>query len=252
MSYNRQTIASDLRCIGVEAGDTVFVHSSYRSIGIVDDGAGAVIGAFEDVLGDDGLLMMPSFNLAAKGNEARAAVWDVEKCPATTGWLTEFFRKMPGTYRSNHYSHAVAARGKGAEEVVAGHLENEGLISPWDYPPWGRTYGTHSPMYKAYRCGRGKVLMLGVDYKSSTYCHVVEVMFWGWRRKFDPDAGYEYIRRGAAGEFWDSVGRLTQGKVGDAWCRLFSISDFVETLLAEVKRDPDRFLFSQIELPRQG
>ena len=199
-------------------------------------------------LGADGLLLMPSFNLAVKTAAERAAVWDRASAPATTGWLSEFFRQMPGTFRSDHQSHAVAARGAGAEAFVADHCHNRGLISPWDFPPWGRTYGTDSPMMRAYR-RRGKVLMLGVDYKSSTYCHVVEVMFWAWRRKFDPAATHGYIRRDAAGAYWDDVGRLAYGTVGDAQCRLFGIHDFVGSLLGAVKADPDRFLFDKIMLP---
>ena len=88
---------------------------------------------------------------------------------------------------------------------------------------------------------RGKVLMLGVGYESSTYCHVVETFFWAWLRTIDPDAPYEFINRSAVGTYWDELGRLSRGRVGDADCRLLSIRDFVDTVLEAAKSDPHRF-----------
>ena len=53
-----------------------------------------------DVVGLSGLLLMPSFNLLGDRG-ARADAWVIETTPSTVGWLTEFFRQMPGTYRSD-------------------------------------------------------------------------------------------------------------------------------------------------------
>ncbi|MBI2195273.1 MAG: AAC(3) family N-acetyltransferase [Planctomycetes bacterium] len=231
-------MAEDLRRLGVCHGDILFVHSSFRSLGPVEGAATSVVGAFEDALMPDGLLLMPSFNLVEK----RSETWNLETTPATTGWLTEFFRKMPGTCRSDHYSHSVAARGKNAAEFVSGHRSLEGYSSPWDLEPWGRTYGTHSPMIRAYRAG-GKLLMLGVGYDSSTYMHVVEAIDWARRREKDPEAGFFYIGRNRPllGEYWDSLGRVHRGRVGNAECRLSVITDFVDTLVAEVEAHPEKY-----------
>ena len=105
-------LARDLKDLGVEPGDTLFVHSSFKSLGPVQDGAGTVVGALEESIGPRGLLLMPSFNLVE--GERRAETWDPETTPSTVGWITEYFRRLPGTHRSNHYSHSVAARGRGA------------------------------------------------------------------------------------------------------------------------------------------
>jgi aminoglycoside 3-N-acetyltransferase len=135
----------------------------------------------------------------------------------------------------------VAARGKGAQEFVGDHLGREGLESPWDREPWGRTYGTHSPMFRAYEAD-GKILMIGVDYHSSTYVHLVEVMYWHRCRERDPNAPYSWLRRPELGEFWDRQGRLRRGKVGDADCRLFHIKDYVDTLVREVEANPGTYI----------
>jgi len=237
--HTREELTNDLRELGVESGDILFIHSSFKSLGPVDGGAGAVIGALEDAVGPDGLILMPSFNLVEGDN--RAKTWNIVTSPATTGWLTEFFRQMTGTYRSDHYSHSVAARGRDAREFVNDHLSREGMESPWDIEPWGKTYGVHSPMMKAY-VANGKILMLGVDYHSSTYVHLVEVKYWHRLREKDPKAEYRWLKRPELGEFWDRTGSLRRGRVGEAQCRLFRIRDYVEALLREVETNPTPYV----------
>lgn len=229
----------NLRDLGVELGDILFIHSSFKSLGPVEGGAETVVSALEDAVGSDGLILMPSFNLVE--SDKRAETWNIETTSSTVGWLTEFFRRMLGTYRSDHYSHSVAVRGKDAKDFVAGHLNREGYKSPWDREPWGKTYGVHSPMYKAYQAN-GKLLMLGVNYNSSTYVHFVEVIYWNKMLDVNPNAKYPSLNRLALGEFWDKFGNLSRGFVGAAECRLFRIREYVETLLCEVEKNPFPYL----------
>ena len=238
--YTREKLIQDFTDLGIKKGDTLFIHSSFKSLGPVDGGAGTVIAALEKAVGQDGLILMPTFSLLPS-REERVASWDVPTTPSTVGWLTEFFRQMPGTYRSDHYSHAVAARGKNAEAFVADHLRREGYQSPWDLHPWGKTYGTHSPMFRAYKSD-AKLLMIGVDYYTSTYIHLVEVIHWNKRLTDDPQASFIGLNRPALGAFWEALGQLRQEKVGDSDCRLFHIKTYVDTLLAEVERNPDLYL----------
>lgn len=240
-SHTRETLAQDLGTLGVEPADILFVHASFKSLGPVEAGAETVVRALEDAVGPEGLILMPSFNLVPPDRDGRAARWNIETTASTTGWITECFRRMPGTYRSDHYSHSVAARGKGAEHWVADHLSREGCKSPWDLEPWGKTYGTHSPMYRAYRAN-AKILMLGVDYESSTYIHLVEVLYWHKLLDRNPKATYPGIKRPALGAFWDRVGTLSRGRIGDADCRLFRVRDYVHTLLDEVETNPGPYL----------
>ena len=230
IAHSQETLVQDLRGLGIEAGTTIFIHSSFKSLGPVTGGAGTVISAFKDVVGSEGLILIPSFNLVEK----RAETWDIEITPSTVGWLTEFFRQMDGTFRSDHYSHSVASSGKKASDFVADHLSQKGYQSPWDLQPWGRTYGSQSPMYRAYQQD-GKLLMLGVDYQSSTYIHLVEVIYWNQRRGANPDAPYVALDRLSLGQFWDESGKLTRGRVGNANCRFFNIRNYVDSLLEEVK-----------------
>jgi aminoglycoside 3-N-acetyltransferase len=235
-SYTREKLTQDFTDLGIEKRDTLFIHSSFKSLGPVEGGAGAVISGLEAAVGREGLILMPSFSLLPS-REERIEAWDIERTPSTVGWLTEFFRQMSDTYRSNHYSHAIAARGKRAKAFVADHCRREGYESPWDQYPWGKTYGTHSPMFRAYATG-AKLLMLGVDYESSTYTHLVEVIHWNRCLAEDREAEYLRLKRTELGAFWDAHGRLKRGTVGDAACRLFGIKDYVDTLVEEVEWNP--------------
>ncbi len=241
MTHTRKGLTEDLRELGVTPGDLLFVHSSFRSLGRVDGGGGAVVAALEDTVGPEGLVLMPSFNLVPREPRQRAAHWEVHTTPSTVGWLTEFFRRMPGTLRSNHYSHSVAARGRGAQAFVAGHMGQDGPRSPWDLEPWGKTYGTDSPMQRVYAAG-GRILMLGVDYTSSTYVHLVEVLYWNRLLAKNPEAGYPWLDRAILGAYWDAHGGMARGRVGSADCRLFPIPDYVDGLLRRIEADPQKYL----------
>lgn len=208
-------------------------------MGEIEGGAATVISALEEAVGKDGTILMPSFNLVDAMERER--IWNVNTTPSTVGYLTEFFRKMPGTLRSDHYCHSVAARGKNARFFVEGHRGATGMKSPWDTPNYGCDFGKTSPFVKLYESKDSKILMLGVDYRSSTFCHLVEVMYWNERLSVDENARYVWLSREKLGEYWDSLGRLKQGKVGNADCRLFYIKDFVDTLLDAVRKDCIRF-----------
>lgn len=238
-THTLNTLFRDLRALGVEQGETLFVHSSFRSLGPVQDGAHAVVGALEKAADPGGLILMPSFNLL-ENNRLRAETWDPDTTPSTVGWLTEFFRTLPGTYRSDHYSHSVAARGRNARAFVAGHRDRTGRSSPWDRDPWGRTYGENSPMARAYAAG-GKVLMLGVTYETSTYIHLVEVICWHRRLEDEPNAKYMWIDRPELGAFWEQNGELNRGRVGNADARLFPIRTYVDRLVEEVEARPGAY-----------
>ena len=96
-------------------------------------------------------------------------------------------------------------------------------------------------MFRAYRRG-GKILMLGVDYQTSTYIHLVEVLYWHRLQQTDPQAAYPALDRPRLGAFWDVTGPLKRGLVGASPCRLFAIDTYVDALLAEVVANPERYL----------
>jgi len=240
----KEKIVSDLKKIGVEQGDVLFIHSSFKSIGKVEGGAQTVIDALMESVGESGTILMPVFNLV----KDRLGTWDVKTTPSTTGYLTEYFRTMPGTFRSDHYCHSVAARGANACEFVSGHRGARGMVSPWDHEQFGCDFGYESPFMKLYLHPKSKILMLGVDYRSSTFCHLVEVIFWNERLLTSKKAVYIWLNREKLGQYFDSLGKLSRAFIGQADSRLFKIRDFVDTLCDEVRRRTDQYSSMLIQM----
>ena len=57
---SRDKLRRDLVMLGVELEDSLFVHSSFKSLGPVQGGAGDVVAALGDAVGPEGLVLMPS------------------------------------------------------------------------------------------------------------------------------------------------------------------------------------------------
>ena len=72
-----EQLVEGFRELGVEEGDTLLVHSSYKSLGAVDGGPQIVINALEAALGLEGTLIMPTFNFGFNKGQP----WDVRSTP---------------------------------------------------------------------------------------------------------------------------------------------------------------------------
>jgi aminoglycoside 3-N-acetyltransferase len=147
------TIVDDLRALGLRAGDRVVVHSSLRAVGTVEGGANTVVDALLDVLGPEGVLMVPTFTYTTER-------FDPTVDPGRTGAVAETVRLRPGAVRSLHPTHSVAVLGPGARELCAGHED----LAATD---------VNSPLDRLARAG-GYVLLLGVGHIANTTVHVAE------------------------------------------------------------------------------
>ena len=237
--HTDKQLTKDLETLGVEKGDVLFVHSSFNSVGDIQGGAHTLVTALQSAVCDDGLVLMPAFNLIDWNQ--RHKHWDINKTKSTVGWLTEYFRTMEDTCRSDHYSHSVCGRGFEADRYVSRHLEKVGLRSRWDREGWGFTFGTYSPMYQAY-LNEGKILMIGVDYESSTYVHLAEVIYRTTCLDGENIHAHPFSNLSRVGEFWESAGELSVGNVGDAACKLFNIREYVDTVSKEFSVNMDKYL----------
>lgn len=162
-------ISMALERLGIVPGDIVLVHSSLKSLGTVDGGAAAVIQGFEDLLGKEGTLVMPTLCQVDFKNSYKT--WYMDK-PSDVGYLTEFFRKQPYVYRSNHATHSVAARGKYAYTLTCEH----GAYGPHVCPFGEFAFADSSPWLKMREMG-AKIIFIGRTSAVNTMKHTVEARY---------------------------------------------------------------------------
>jgi aminoglycoside 3-N-acetyltransferase len=160
----RKSIAADLARLGIEVGDVVWFHSSLKSLGWVEGGAEAVVDAFLDAVGPEGLVAVPTltatFALGCMYRDLVVYAFDPKETPSRVGAITEALRRRPNAFRSAHPTHSIAAIGKGAEELVEGHDRTS-------------TFGLDSPYRRLVERG-AKVLFLGVELRCNTLLHAIE------------------------------------------------------------------------------
>lgn len=170
-------IASDLRELGLGAGDTVIVHASLSALGWVAGGPPAVVDALQSVVTEDGTLVFPTHTSQLSdprdwSNPPIPESWhgpfreqvppyrpEITPCPRV-GAIPDCFRNYPGVERSGHPLYSFAAWGSDAESVVADHPLETGL-------------GEGSPLESVYERG-GYVLQLGTDHGTNTSLHLAE------------------------------------------------------------------------------
>lgn len=158
--YTKKQLQEDLQKLGICPGDKLLIHSSYKSLGGIEDGAAGFFEVATDLLGGEGTLILPTLSFASVGYDQPC--FDIRSTPSCVGYLTEYFRtEVPGVVRSLHASHSCAVHGKDAAEWVRDH--------ELDLTPVGK----HSPFAKLPREG-GKILMLGCHPGHNTSMHGVE------------------------------------------------------------------------------
>jgi aminoglycoside 3-N-acetyltransferase len=165
----RESIAADLKRLGVKEGVLLLVHSSLSSLGFVPGGPETVIQGLLEAVGPEGTLLMPA--LSYEHVVSADPVFDVRNTPSNVGAIAECFRSRPGTIRSLHPTHSVTATGLKAEEILSEHIQDE--------TPCGK----HSPFHKL-RYLDGRILMLGCGLEPNTSMHGVE-------EEIEPDYLYD-------------------------------------------------------------
>ncbi len=151
-------VEAALRECGLNEGDACFVQAAMSAFGGFENGPDTVLEALRGVVGDGGLIAMPAYSLTGPAIEhlAEDPLFDPQTTPSRMGAISEGFRLSPGTIRSIHPTHSTAVRGRGAEEVVAGH---ESAPTPFgDGTPFPRIVERNA-LQLFFGCGTGAITM---------------------------------------------------------------------------------------------
>ncbi len=153
------SIKNRLQDLGINKGDSIIVHSALGALGKIPEKAQLITEILKGIIAYEGTLLMPalSYETVTKENP----VFNQKNTPSCVGWLTEYFRNLPGVKRSIHPTHSVCAIGRKSNYFIDNHaLDNTPC-------------GSNSPFRKLRETG-GKILFLGCSLKSNTSMHGVE------------------------------------------------------------------------------
>jgi len=243
--YTFENLVEGFRELGVKEGDTLLVHSSYKSLGEVDGGPATVVRALETALGTDkdGTLVMPTFNFDFN----KGVPWDVRKTRSKMGALTEIARMDPRSKRVFHPFYSFAILGKHAE--MLGSLRYKSAYE-------------RNSVFGKLRDLDGKIMVIGLSYNDSmTFFHHIEQMEgvdYRFLKQFTGEVtdenGNTYtdtfemlvrdIDKGVMtmvdpmGALMEDAGVIKSRKIGDADVKLMKANEVYEFTAREMRRDP--------------
>lgn len=159
-----EQLIEELKECGIQAGDSVLVHSSFSKIGFVEGGPKTFVDGLLTVIGTSGNLLMPSSPNAGYQLDyiRNLNQFDVQNDASKMGAITEYFRTLPGVKRSESPTEPVCCFGPKADWFTNGHL---GELTP---------YTKNSPFARLAEAN-GKILYVGVTLDNAgTSLHVLE------------------------------------------------------------------------------
>ncbi len=240
---SKNDLVENFQAIGLQAGDTLLVHSSYKSFGGVEGGPETVIDALLQVLGVEGTLIMPTFNF----DFCKGQPWDVRSTPSQMGAITNMVRENPEAKRVFHPIYSFAVLGKNAE-----YLTQERYKS---------SYGVNS-LFAKLRQVDGKIMVVGLLYNDSmTFFHHVEEMEGVEYRYLKEFTGMVTDENGNAyedtfsmlvrdledgvqtrvdpmGDLMEAAGIISVRKIGEAKVCLMKANEVYAFTAREMRRDP--------------
>ena len=239
----KEDIIKGLKEVGFRTGDIIMVHSSLSSIGYVEGGADTVIDAFLEIIDKEGTLVMPAFSFgwdSAKGQMIKYP-FNIFKSPSRMGKITETFRLMKETLRSNHPTHSVIAKGSKAKEIT---LNGQYYKS---------TVGKDSPFEKMIHLG-AYILLLGVNQTSNTTIHHIEdevkdkVPYLKAARIDGEDYSRAHSDFNGIEKYLIKYKAIKFGKIGEAIVRVMNAKKLVKiTKNVLLKEDPCALLCENLE-----
>ncbi len=120
-NYTSDDLKAALRSVGVCEGSVILAHVSIGLLGLNKecktelDYCVAVHRAIRDVIGEAGTILVPTYSYSF----CKGELFDPNTTASTIGPFTEYFRKLPGTYRSREPIFSVCGEGPRKMEFLA-------------------------------------------------------------------------------------------------------------------------------------
>lgn len=151
-----------LKQLGINHGDTVLTHSSFKSLGPVNGGPKIVIKALKDTVGNVGTLLFPTytFEFCKQFNRLGIGFWDIDNTPSEMGIITEVARKQEDAIRTLNpiYSHVII----GKDKYIYGNCDDNNVFG-------------HNSVFAQLHRTNGKILTIGLPpNRSWTLLHYLE------------------------------------------------------------------------------
>ena len=198
---NQTDIEFGLKKSGLEKGDVVLLHSSFKSFGEVEGGPQTVVDAFISVLGKEGTLIVPTFNFDFSSTNKP---WDIRTTPSQMGIIGEFVRLNPKSRRTLHPIYSFSIIGKLADNLGRLHYKS--------------SYGADS-LFAQLRKLDGKIMQIDSVYKGTTFfLHVEEI----------EGCSYRYLKE-FTGKITDETGRTYEDTF------LINVRDLSKGVITNVK-----------------
>ena len=239
-SVSPDTLAHQLHELGVQPGEVLLVHSSFRAVRPVEGGPQGVVDALLRSVGATGTVVMPSWT--EDGDRPFSQTTPAAK---DLGVIADTFWRQPGAVRSSH-PFAFAALGPHAMRITS---------DPLPLPP----HRLDSPVGRVWELD-GQILLLGVGHDANTTIHLAEVMAQvpygvpkhvthvrdGRPVRIDYLENDHCCQRFALADEWlRARGVQREGRVGNAHARLVRSRFVVEAVVTHLRHEPTRFLHAE-------
>lgn len=131
---------------GINSGDTIVLHSSWRGCYMLDATPQMVIDCILNMIGENGNLLMPAYG-------SDYTFFDINNTKSNAGVLSEVFRTKYDVHRSAFPVFSMCAYGNKSRYLVNEHINSKGAFDKF------------SPYYKAIVDCDAKILFIGMGKK---------------------------------------------------------------------------------------
>lgn len=157
---------SFLKNIGIDRGQNIIVHASFRSILNAFPGINAAVflSSIQNIIGSDGSLIIPAFTYCFQKTMIDNDRFNRENSASKVGFISEYFRGMPMVIRTSSPTHSFSLWGNVSRYI---HFSN----SP-ESP-----LGNDSALSWLTSQPNSYIFMIGCNFSSMSFLHHLEIIY---------------------------------------------------------------------------